>query len=191
MGEPARLEAGVTPNMRARLRDLIAELSYESGRSFTLASGKTSGHFFNMKQSMLHPEASTLMAEMILEVMEREGLRSVGGLEMGAVPLVAAACTRSFGGHEVTAFFVRKQKKDHGAERQIDGYLAEGDDVLVLDDVVTTGGSTLQAVHAIRAQGATVTKALAIVDRLEGARENLAAEGIELIALYDTNDFSG
>lgn len=143
-----------------------------------------------MKQSMLHPEASTLMAELILEVMEREGLRSIGGLEMGAVPLVAAACTRSFGGHEVKAFYVRKQKKDHGAEQQIDGYLDEGDEVLVLDDVVTTGGSTLQAVHAIRARGANVTKALAIVDRLEGARENLAAEGIELIALYDTNDFS-
>ncbi|MEM7225411.1 MAG: orotate phosphoribosyltransferase [Pseudomonadota bacterium] len=190
MGEAARAEEGTGANKRARLRDLIAELSYQSGRTFTLASGKTSGHFFNMKQSMLHPEASTLMAEMILEVMEREGLHSLGGLEMGAVPLVSAACTRSHGGHEIRAFFVRKQKKDHGAEQQVDGYLAEGDEVMVIDDVVTTGGSTLQAVHAIRARGASVTKALTIVDRLEGARENLAAEGIELIALYDTSDFS-
>ena len=190
MAEAAPVETGMGGDKRARLRDLIAALSYESGRTFTLASGKTSGHFFNMKQSMLHPEASTLMAEIILEVMVREGLHVTGGLEMGAVPLVVAACTRSYGGHEVKAFYVRKQKKDHGAERQIDGYLDAGDEVLVLDDVVTTGGSTLQAVEAIRARGATVSKALAIVDRLEGARENLAKEGIELIALYDATDFS-
>ena len=82
MAQPAVADGGAVPDKRARLRDLIAELSYESGRSFTLASGKTSGHFFNMKQSMLHPEASTLMAEMILEVMAREGLRSIGGLEI-------------------------------------------------------------------------------------------------------------
>ena len=108
---------------------------------------------------------------------------------MGAVPLVASVCTKSYERFSVNTFFVRKKVKDHGAVRLIDGHLDDGAEVLIVDDVVTTGQSALQAVEAVRARGCRVSKILAIVDREEGGRENLEKDGIELISLFTRGDF--
>lgn len=189
MEQPLERDADAGQAKRERLREIIAEKSLMTGRTFTLASGKTSSFFVNLKQTMLDPEGANLLADLVLEVMRAHALRGVGGLEMGAVPLVAAVCARSFPDYPVSAFFVRKKVKDHGAGQVIDGHLDPEAEVLIVDDVVTTGGSALQAAEAARARGATVTKVLAVVDREEGARENLAAAGLELISLFTRGDF--
>ena len=176
---------------RDRLRQIIEEKSLIKGRTFTLASGRTSSFFVNLKQTMLDPEGANLLADLILDVMETHGLRNIGGLEMGAVPLVAAVCTKSFERFPVNAFFVRKGIKDHGAAQLIDGHFEEGAEVLIIDDVVTTGGSAIQAAEAVRARGCCVTRILAVVDRQEGGRENLSKHGFELISLLERCDFPG
>jgi orotate phosphoribosyltransferase len=173
---------------RARLREIIAEKSFRSGR-FTLASGKTSDIFINLKTTMLDPEGAGLLGDAIIAVMREAGVRTVGGLAMGAVPLVSAACARSFPDYPVNAFFVRPKVKDHGIIQEIDGNLEEGAKVVLIDDVVTTGGSVMKAVEAARGKSCEIAFVLAIVDRLEGGRENLAAEGLELKAIYDRHDF--
>lgn len=179
-----------TPDSRQRrLRQIIEDKSLMTGQTFTLASGKTSRFFVNLKQTMLDPEGSNLLADLVLDVLESHNIRNIGGLEMGAVPLVASVCTKSHGRFPVNAFYVRKEMKDHGAGRLIDGHLESGAEVLIIEDVVTTGGSALQAVEAVRARGCRVSKVLAIVDRQEGGKENLEREGLELISLFDRSDF--
>lgn len=174
-----------------RLREIIEEKSLITGQTFTLASGRTSSFFVNLKQTMLDPEGANLLADLVLDVMEAQGIRNIGGLEMGAVPLVSAVCTRSFGRFPVNAFFVRKAVKDHGTAKLIDGHLDEDSEVLIIDDVVTTGGSAVKAAEAVRARGCPVSKILAIVDRQEGGAENLTAQGFELISLLRRSDFPG
>ena len=176
---------------RDRLRRIIEEKSLITGQTFTLTSGRTSSFFVNLKQTMLDPEGANLLADLVLDVMEARGIRNIGGLEMGAVPLVAAVCTKSFNRVPVNAFFVRKTVKDHGTAQLIDGHLEEGGEVLIIDDVVTTGGSAVKAAEAVRARGCQVTTILAIVDRQEGGRENLAQQGFELISLLRRSDFPG
>jgi orotate phosphoribosyltransferase len=170
---PASATQALDPR-RDRLREIIEEKSLITGRTFTLASGRTSTFFVNLKQTMLDPEGANLLSDMVLDVMEEQGIHNIGGLEMGAVPLVSAVCTKSFERFPVNAFFVRKNVKDHGAEK-----------------VVTTGGSAVQAAEAVRARGCHVSKILAIVDREEGGRENLVAQGFELISLLKRSDFPG
>lgn len=174
---------------RDRLRQIIEEKSLVTGRTFTLSSGRTSSFFVNLKQTMLDPEGANLLADLILDVMEDYGLRTIGGLEMGAVPLVSVVCAKSFERFPVNAFFVRKGVKDHGAAQLIDGHFEPGAEVLIVDDVVTTGGSAIQAAEAVRARGCRVSKVLAIVDREEGGRENLSNHGYELISLLERRDF--
>ncbi len=181
----------VSDPRRDRLREIIEEKSLITGRTFTLASGRTSSFFVNLKQTMLDPEGANLLADLVLDVMEAQGIHNIGGLEMGAVPLVSAVCTKSFERIPVNAFFVRKSVKDHGAVQLIDGHLDEGSEVLIIDDVVTTGGSAIQAAEAVRTRGCHVSKILAIVDRQEGGRENLVKQGFELISLLERSDFPG
>ncbi|MCY4502905.1 MAG: orotate phosphoribosyltransferase, partial [Alphaproteobacteria bacterium] len=116
--------------MRERLRDLIAERALSTGQ-FTLASGTGTGYFFDMKQVMLDPEGLTLIAEAFLERIRDEQADHIGGIAMGAVPIVAAVCAFSRAtARPRRAFFVRKETKDHGTERRVEGYLPEGGEVL-------------------------------------------------------------
>ncbi|MEM7170473.1 MAG: orotate phosphoribosyltransferase [Pseudomonadota bacterium] len=175
-------------NPRDRLRDIIREKSFKYG-DFTLASGKKSDVFFNMKLTMLDPEGSQLLADAILEIMTRDQIRVVGGIAVGGVPLVAAVCVKSYPTYPVKAFYVRDKVKDHGIMEQVDGFLDDGDEVILLDDVITTGGSVMKAVKAARGRNCRIRKIVTVVDRCEGGRENLAAEGLDLEALYDRSDF--
>ncbi len=124
--------------------------------------------------------------------MKSHGLACIGGLEMGAVPIVAAvAAVSHLRGYPVEAFFVRKAAKDHGARERIDGHLRAGAEVLMIDDVATTGGSILKAIEGIRDEvlGAKVRRALAVIDREEGAAENLSRQDIKLAAILKRADF--
>jgi orotate phosphoribosyltransferase len=176
---------------RTRLRDIIKAKSLLTGGSFTLASGKASGYFFDMKKTMFDPEGASLVGELLYELVAADGdCKAVGGLELGAVPIAVAIAMKSAETKRpIDAFFVRKEVKDHGTAKLIDGNFVPGSKVIVLEDVTTTGGSAMKAVKAVRDQGGTVTKILTIVDRLEGARDNLKKEGLELVSLFTNDDF--
>lgn len=178
---------------KGRLARIIGTLSLSRGSRVTLASGAESTFYFDLKPTMLNPEGSNLIADLILEAIEEDSFDFIGGLEMGAVPVVVAVCQKSYRGKSISGFFVRKQTKDHGTKQRVEGVPPgaelKGKHVLLVDDVTTTGGSVLRAVNAARDAGCRVDKVVTVVDRREGARERLGAEGIELVALLDTTDF--
>lgn len=173
----------------SRLCQLIAERSLLTGGEFTLASGRQSSVFFDMKRTMLDPEGANLIADEVLGRIKGFEVEAVGGLVMGAVPIVAVVCAKSFPDRPLQGFFVRKEAKDHGTARRIDGNLAPGARVVILEDVTTTGGSALMAVEAVRAAGAEVVAVLTIVDRMEGASEAFAAAGLRFEAILCRDDF--
>jgi len=174
---------------RDRLRALIAEHSLLTGGSFRLASGASSSLFFDMKKTILHPEGANLIADLMLDIIDDDGVDYVGGMAMGGVPLVAALCVKSLSRRPLNAFFVRKETKDHGTQKLIDGPFEDGAPVVLVEDVTTTGGSIMKAVNAVRDRGSSVKRVVIVVDRLEGAVDNLAAEGIALSALFTRDDF--
>jgi orotate phosphoribosyltransferase len=174
-----------------RLHDIIETSSLLRG-DFTLSSGRKSNYLFQLRQTTLDSEGALLITGLIVDFMRSHRLTCIGGMVVGAVPIVAAVAPVSFQqGYPVKAFFVRKQAKAHGAEERIDGYLDPDGDVLVVDDVTTTGASMLEAIAAMQEGGyrGTVRRALSIIDREEGARENLAARGIELSSFFTRSDF--
>ena len=180
-----------TPLARRRLRDIIRARSLLTAGSFTLASGRASSMFFDMKPAMLDPEAANLIADAVLDRLDAPELDAVGGLAMGAVPIVSVVCAKSFQrGRPLQGFFVRKEAKDHGTAKLIEGNLAPGARAVVLEDVTTTGGSALRAVEAVRSAGGSVVKVISIVDRLEGAADTFLAHGLSFEAVFTKDDFS-
>ncbi len=186
----AEARAASRRERRGRLRDIIHERSLLRDGDFVLASGRKSPVFFDMKMTVLDPEGAALIAEAVLDLIEDDPAELIGGLELGAVPIVAAVCVMSAGRRPIRGFIVRKAKKGHGTDRLIDGPIREGARAVVVEDVTTTGGSALQAVEAARAKGCRVDKAITIVDRLEGAVENLAKHGVALESLFTMRDFT-
>jgi len=161
---------------RDRLLTVFKERAFSFG-NFTLASGKQSTYYINSKKAIFHSEASWLLAEVLWDMTRDLQLDAVGGLEVGAIPLAAVLAQRFHsGGKALEGFFVRKQAKAHGSQERIEGVLKRGMRVGVLDDVLTTGGSVIQAITEIEKAGAHVAAVLCIVDRLEGAREALATK---------------
>jgi orotate phosphoribosyltransferase len=174
-----------------RLRDQIQRDSLQIG-NFTLASGRSSKFLFQLRQTTLHPEGSALLADIIVDYMNAHSIKCIGGLVLGAVPIVSAVSMMShFRKTPIAAFFVRKEPKEHGAKERIDGFVKKGEDVLLVDDVATSGGSIMKALNGMKEENAIcrVHKALVIVDRQEGATENLKAEGIELVSIFKKSDF--
>lgn len=181
-------------NDTERLRDLIASRSFRQSGEFTLASGRTSTLYFNLKPTMLHPLGASLIGTAIARKAAELEADLIGGMEMGAVPLVAAGAVQSVAeGRPVPAIFVRKQAKAHGTQSLIEG-LAIGESlaerrILLIEDVTTTGGSSLKAIAILRDAGAVVTDVLTIVDRQEGAREAFSDAGVRLHAMFRKSDF--
>ena len=176
---------------KARLIEIIAEKSLLDSGSFRLASGVDSGYYFDMKPTALDPEGANLVAEQILAAIAGETVDAIGGLALGAVPVVAAIVQKSAAsGRPIPGFYVRKEQKECGAERLIDGNLAPGSTVVIVEDVTTTGGSVMKAVAAVREFGCSVDTVVTIVDRLEGAEANLAEHGLRLIALTNRDDYA-
>ncbi len=176
---------------RGRLRELIRELSFTKGQ-FKLASGRESNYFFDLKPTMLHPEGINLLADAILEKIEGFEADYIGGLAMGAVPIVVAVVMKSQSSDRpLRGFWVRKVMKDHGIVKAVDGDLADQAKVVIVDDVTTTGGSVMKAIEEVKKKHCDIKAVITVVDRLEGAKENLAKQGIELISLFTTEDFLG
>jgi orotate phosphoribosyltransferase len=175
------------------LIDVIKQRSYRRGK-FRLASGAESEFYFNLKPTMMAPKGAYLCARALLEKIRSETVDYVGGLEMGAVPVIASLAALSHAdGKPVRTFFVRKKPKNHGTQDLLEG-LAQGETlagkrVMVIDDVATSGGSIVQAAEVARAAGAVVETALVIIDREEGATEALQKAGIRLLSVLKKSDF--
>jgi orotate phosphoribosyltransferase len=174
---------------RERLKAILGEKSFKKGH-FVLASGAISDHFFDVKITLLDPEGANLAADLILDRISHD-IDAVGGLELGACPIVSAVCVKSYpAGKKLKTFYVRKAKKDRGTNKLIEGCtLEKGNKVILVEDVTTTGGSVMDAIAAVQEEGAIVVKVLSIVDRLQGARENLEKKGIALDSLFTKHDF--
>lgn len=176
------------PASRERLIAIIKARSVETGRTFTLASGRTSDFYCNLKPTMLDPEGAYLLGALIVDAIGPDKPDYVGGLELGAVPLATAAAAIGHAkGQPLPAFIVRKAAKEHGTKSLVEG-LMRGDSlknkrVVILEDVTTTGGSSLKAIEAVRAEGASVVRVLTMVDRQEGAADAFAKAGVPFAAL--------
>ncbi|MEX2129290.1 MAG: orotate phosphoribosyltransferase [Xanthobacteraceae bacterium] len=177
-------------SIRKKLSEIIGERSFDH-RKVVLASGRESNFYFDMKPTMFHPEGASLLAKLILARLSGLGIDYVGGLEMGAVPLIASVAALSHDqGKPLPGFFVRKAVKDHGTKKRIEGPESlKGKRVAILEDVTTTGGSAIQAVEVAREAGAEVVLVLSIVDRLEGAGESFRNAGVPFDSLFTADDF--
>ena len=178
---------------RARLAEIIRTRSFGRGK-ITLASGRESDFYFNLKPTMLDAEGAALLAELTLDALAGEKVDYVGGLEMGAVPIAGAIAQLSFmRGKPIGAFFVRKKPKEHGAKLSIEGLAKNesiaGKRIVVVEDVTTTGGSAMKAVEALREAGADIAFVLTMVDRQEGANETFAQAGLPFRSLYRAAEF--
>lgn len=184
---------GDAERMRARLKEIVRERSFSEGETRRLASGRASAFYFNMKRTLSQPEGLYLVAELMLREIRKEKCDVIGGLEMGAVPILNSVAMLSFQkGAPVPLFWIRKKAKEHGTRELIEGEDAEalaGKTAIMLEDVTTTGGSVLKAIGQARENAMTISTVLTIVDRMEGARENLAAHGVALNALFTADDF--
>lgn len=159
---------------------------------FTLASGKKASYYLDCRLLTLHPQGANLVAAGMLEAMAAQGPlpEAVGGMAIGADPITAAIVTLA--GQRalpLRGFMVRKEPKEHGTGRQVEGPVQAGDRVVIVEDVITSGGSALKAVDAAEAFGLKVHRVLGIIDRLAGGQEAFAARGLELQTLLTIRDF--
>jgi orotate phosphoribosyltransferase len=180
---------------RARLLELLRERSFER-RAVTLSSGKTSDFYIDSKQTVLSAEGHFLVGHLFFALLERHAARAeaVGGLTMGADPLASATSLVSFSeGRPRAAFYVRKEPKGHGTNQYLEGarHLRAGAPVVVVEDVITTGASTLKAIERARLHPLEVVHVLALVDREEeGGRQAVEREA-PVTALFTRRDFMG
>lgn len=172
---------------KEKLLQILRERSYREG-DFTLASGKKSSFYLDVKETALDPEGAFLIGTLSVATMEEAGLRphAVGGLTLGADPLATAVSLAAFAnGQRVPAFIVRKQPKDHGTLAWIEGAktFPKGAELVVLEDVTTTGGSSLKAVEKLEEAGFKVSAIITVVDRLDGARDVIEGRGLRFFSL--------
>jgi orotate phosphoribosyltransferase len=179
---------------RARLLDLLKRLAYEE-REVILASGKPSTFYIDCKQAVLTAEGHFLVGTLICDLLANiaPDVRAVGGLTMGADPIASAVATISYSQNRpIDAFYVRKEAKGHGTQKWIEGdkRVVAGTPVAIVEDVCTTGGSTLKAIERARLHGLDVRRVITLVDREEGGREAVEREA-PFTALYRRRDFTG
>lgn len=171
---------------RDRLRALLLERSFRTG-NFVLASGARSSYYIDCRTTTTHAEGQALVGRMGLALLREAGLApdAVGGLTMGADPVAYAIAHASWlAGDPVNAFTVRKQPKDHGTGKRVEGCFQASDRVVVVEDVVTSGKSALQACDAIEAEGGSVLAVIALVDREGGGREAVEARGYPVHTIF-------
>lgn len=175
--------------LREELKKTLKEKSLLTNVERVLTSGRTSTYYIDAKMTTLDPKGANLVARLILDVLKPFDIDAVGGFTLGADPIVSAVAALSAETERpLPAFIVRKEPKKHGERKMIEGPFQPGWRVVVIDDVVTTGGSTLKACQAVEEEGGKVVLTLAIVDRLEGGRENLEAKGYKFISLLTRDD---
>ncbi len=180
----------MNPVDRSTLIRLLSERSLRRGK-FTLASGRESAYYVDARLTSMSPEGLATIGPLALSAIRDRGWRvdAVGGLTLGADPVSYAIAVASVASPPlVRAFTVRKEAKQHGTGRLIEGPMNEGDHVVVIEDVITTGGSALRAVEAIQRAGASISGIVAVVDREEGGRSVLEQQGFEVVCLATVSE---
>lgn len=164
--------------MKKRLMELILERSfrYSEDPPFTLSSGRKSPYYFDCKPTTLDPEGMNLIGHLVFDMLSDSRITAAGGLTLGADPIANALSLISFQrGRPIKSFIVRKDAKGHGTKNRIEGSVKPGETVAVIDDVVTTGASTITAIESAREAGLVVERAIVLLDREEGGMENIRA----------------
>jgi orotate phosphoribosyltransferase len=162
--------------MKHRLAEIILERSfqYRDNPPFTLASGKTSNYYFNCKPTTMDPEGMYLIGNILFDMLANADVSAAGGLTLGADPIANALSLISYQKKKpIKSFVVRKDAKNHGTKSGIEGNITLGERVVIIDDVITTGGSTITAIEIAREAGLKIDRVIALVDREEGGRENI------------------
>jgi orotate phosphoribosyltransferase len=187
-----------SPTTPAEIADLKAELidrlcrksfQYSAEPTFRLVSGRTSHFYVNCKPTTLGPRGMVLTGNLMAHALADANISAVGGLTFGADPIaVATAFASELAGRGLKAFSIRKRQKDHGIVRWIEGDVAPGERVAVIDDVATTGGSTIKAVERARSEGLEVVRAVVLVDRQEGGMDAIRAEVPDARALISREE---
>jgi len=176
---------------KERLKQIILELSYEK-RKVILASGRESDFYFDGKQTTLHAEGGLLVGKLFYEaIRDVTGVDGVGGITLGADPIATATSIAAcLDGRPMHAFIIRKEPKGHGTGQWLEGRknLPPGSRVVIVEDVVTTGGSSMKAVNRAKEEGLEVLGIVALVDREEGGRENIEKEGYWLRSIFTKSD---
>ena len=167
------------------LIDLLKENGVFLEGDFTLSSGKKSNYYINMKKAITEPEILSTISKLITQKIDLDDIDKVAGPALGAVPIATAVSLES----KLPLLMIRKEKKGYGTSKLIEGELNEGDNVIVVEDVSTTGGSLLKAIRAINDNGGNVKRAFVVVDREEGAIETFEKEGITLEPLISVKNF--
>jgi len=172
--------------LKTKLAKLLLQLSYKEG-DFTLTSGKKSEYYFDCKQTALHAEGGYLIGRLFFEMLKDVDLHGVGGMTLGADPLITGVTVVShLEGRPLPGFIIRKKSKGHGTDQYLEGLanFTEGDKVVLLEDVCTTGGTLITAAERVRDAGLEIVGVLAVLDREEGGREKLKEAGLELNAIF-------
>ena len=179
----------VNPEYRERLLALINREAVRYGE-IKLSKGGTSHYYIDCRMVTTHPEGAFLIGEIILEMIaDDRDVAAVGGPTLGADPIVGAVCYASHcHNRPLPGFIVRKSTKAHGMQKMIEGHLPQGASVVVVEDVLTTGGSVLDAIGEVERAGAKVARVIGIVDRLQGARENFDAAGHRFTPIFTLDD---
>ena len=165
-----------------QLAKRIAEVALLRGE-FVLRSGRKSNYYLDKYRFETQPDVLAALGKMLADRVSHDTDR-IAGAELGAVPLAAAAGMAA----NKPFVFIRNQKKDYGTAKQVEGVLNAGDNVMIVEDVLTTGGQVLEAVQTLKNAGAKVQRIVAVIDRLEGARENIEKAGVEFESLFTSKD---
>ncbi|MFN3479037.1 MAG: orotate phosphoribosyltransferase [Thermodesulfovibrionales bacterium] len=182
-------------DLRERLIALIMERSFMKSDEpvFRLSSGKMSNFYFDLKKTTYSPEGLYLVGNLVFDKIKEIGLKpkAIGGLTMGADPIAAATAYTSYlRGEPIEAMVIRKEPKGHGTGSQVEGFVKPGDEVIIIDDVITTGGSTIKAIEAARAAGLKVMAVIVVLDRCEcDGRQNIERLGYPVYPVLTIKDF--
>jgi len=183
------------PTSKQDLRQLIIDLAVKHG-DFTLTSGRKSKYYIDARLITLHPQGAYLTGRVLLQELSKAGLLhdldAVAGMTLGADPMVTSVAiqSRDFPGTKpLVAAMVRKESKEHGTGKQIEGPIEKGMRVMVLEDTSTTGGSSLKAAEALKGMGCIVLGVLTLIDRQEGARENVEKAGYKFLSAFSIKEF--
>jgi orotate phosphoribosyltransferase len=180
----------MNPAHRQRLLDLINQRAVVR-KTVTLASGQTSPYYLDGRMVFLHGESARLIGDAFYHATQDLSIDAVGGPEVGALPLTVATTMRYHeAGRSVEGFFVRKETKTHGLQKRIEGALQPGWRVAVVEDVMTTGGSAVSAIDAIREAGANIVCVLCLVDRQQGAAERFAGMGLNFRSIFTLKELT-
>lgn len=180
---------------KERLIEYIKKHSFEKSDTpvYRLASGNMSSFYFNLKKTTYSPEGQYLIGNLFFDKIEELGLKpkAIGGLTMGADPIAAATCYTSYlRGKPIGALVIRKEPKGHGTMSQIEGNVIAGDEVIIIDDVVTTGGSTIKAIEATRKAGLNIIAVIVLLDRCEfEGRQKIEKLGYPVYPVLTIKDF--